>query len=236
MLEAGKCLGVTFLFAWFFYRSIWAVLPLGTIGIFLWRKDAKRKAEQDRRKLILQFSDCIRCVDGALRAGYSVENAFLASLPDMKLLYGEQSFICRELERMRRGFVVNMTIEELFRDLGERSGAVPIQEFAQVLTIAKRSGGSIPEMIGLSAAIIRQKTEAEEEIRTQTAARRLEQGIMDVMPFGIVIYLEISNPGYFDLLFQGGLGPVIMSGCLAAYLGAYCLAERILEKTCAIWD
>ncbi len=236
ILEIVKCAGVILLFSWFFYRSVWAVLPMGGVGILLWRRDEKRKLQEDKRRLILQFGDCIRCADTAMRAGYSVENAFLAAIPDMRMMHGEDSVICRELERIRRGLVVNVTIEELFQSLGKRSGAVPVQEFAQVLAIAKRSGGSLPEMIRLSAEMIRRKVEAEEEIHTQVAAKKMEQGIMSVMPFGIGLYLEGSNPGYFQVLYHNFEGICIMSLCLAAYLGACFLSDKILGETDSVWE
>lgn len=228
--EGLKCVGVTLLFAWFFYRSLWAVIPMSLAGILLWKQDNEKMIQKDKRLLVMQFCDCIHSADTAMRAGYSVENAFLASIPDMQLMHGEDSFICRELERMRRGIVINIAIEELFYDFGKRSTIPQIQEFADVLSIAKRNGGNIPEMIRLNAECIRHKVEAEEEIDTLIAGKRLEQMIMNIMPFGITLYLEYSNPGYFDILFHNIQGIGIMSGCLAAYLTAYYLSERILRQ------
>ncbi len=235
LLELGKCCGVVALFSWFFYRSAWAALPLCAVGVALWKKDARHKVEEDRRTLVLQFCDCICCADTAMRAGYSIENAMVSTIPDMELMYGAQSAICRELERIRRGLVVGVTLEKLLQDLGESSKAGPIREFADVLAIAKRSGGSMAEIIRSSSEMIHRQVEAEEEIRTQTAAKRMEQGIMNLMPFAIVLYLEGSNPGYFDMLFHNWQGNCIMSGCLAAYLGAYFLAEKLLKEIASTW-
>ena len=235
ILEAVKCTGVVLLFSWFFYRSIWAVLPMSIVGVMLWKKDSRKKRIEDQRRLEMQFCDCIRNADTSMRAGYSVENAFLASLPDMRLMHGEDSFICLELERMKRGIVINIAIEELFLDWGNRSGSASIREFAEVLSIAKRSGGSIPDIIRASAGIILKRMEAEEEIYTQTTARRLEQRIMNLMPFGIAIYLESGNPGYFDVLFYNFQGVCIMTGCLIVYLTAYYMSEKIIGQTMKSW-
>ncbi len=236
VLEGVKCLGISALFAWFFYRSVWAFFPLCLVGAALWQRDERKRMEEDRRALVLQFRDCIRCADTAMKAGYSVENAFLETLPDMRLMHGESAAICRELERIHRGIVMNVTLEELFRDLGRRSQAAQIREFAEILAVAKRSGGSFPSMIRTSAEIIHQKVEAEEEVRTQTASKRMEQWIMNIMPFGIVMYLEISNPGYFDMLFHNFQGIGIMTGCLAIYLGSCFLSEKILRKAMSVWE
>lgn len=57
----------------------------------------------------------------------------------------------------------------------------------------------------------------------------MELGIMKIMPFGILLYIDMGNPGYFDSLYHNLTGAVIMTGCLGVYLGAYLLGERIMK-------
>ena len=71
ILEAVKCTGVVLLFSWFFYRSIWAVLPMSIVGVMLWKKDSRKKRIEDQRRLEMQFCDCIRNADTSMRAGYA---------------------------------------------------------------------------------------------------------------------------------------------------------------------
>lgn len=225
----GSCL-VVFL-ACFFFRSIWAVVPLSPVGFVYLKRRKKERGKQCRHQLVLQFKECILSVSASLKAGYAVENAFVESGHDMKMLYGENSFIYREIETIRRGLVLNITMEEMLADLAERSGREEMIEFAEVFTIAKRGGGSIPEIIQSSAELIGQKIESQEQIRTLLAARKLEQRIMNVMPFGILIYIGVTYPGYFDMLYHNLFGVLVMAGCLAVYLTAYCLAQNILNRT-----
>jgi tight adherence protein B len=138
--------------------------------------------------------------------------------------------ICQELNLMKRGLVLNQTLEELLWDFGRRSGVDEITEFAEVFSIAKRSGGNLGEVITQCAGQISHRTESEEEIQTLLSNKRLEQKIMNVMPFGILLYVESSNPTYFDMLYHNFSGVVIMTLCLAVYLAAYVLAERILAQ------
>ena len=53
---------------------------------------------------------------------------------------------------------------------------------------------------------------------------------MKLMPFGILLYIGISYPGYFDTLYHNWRGCAIMTGCLGIYLAAYVLGDRILQK------
>lgn len=221
---------VVMLLAFFFYKSLWAVFPLIIVGVFYFRSLSADKTEKCRQQLEQQFKECIMSVSTSLRAGYAVENAFMESRRDMYMLFGEQSLIYQELELIRRGLVINITLEELLRDFAERSDSAVVRQFAEIFVIAKRNGGNLPEIISGCSRIIGQKIDAGGEIQTLLSGRRMEQIIMEVMPFGILLYVDISYPGYFDVLYHNWQGVGIMTVCLILYLGAYILGERILNR------
>jgi len=62
------------------------------------------------------------------------------------------------------------------------------------------------------------------------SGRRMEQNIMKIMPFGILIYVGISSPGYFDPLYGNLTGIAVMTVLLTIYLAAYHIGDRILDK------
>lgn len=226
----AQAIGIVGLLSYFFYRSVWAVIPMSTVGaVFFWWT-GKKKAKQCREELTFQFRECILSVSAALKAGYAVENAFLESRSDMRLLFGEDSLIYKELELIRRGMVINITLEEQLEDLAERSGCEEIRQFARIFSVAKKSGGSIPEVISASAELIGQKADAAWEMQTLLSGRKLEQNIMKLMPFGILVFIGSSYPGYFDSLYHNLQGVGVMTLCLVIYLSAYVLGEKIMEK------
>ena len=49
------------------------------------------------------------------------------------------------------------------------------------------------------------------------------------IPLLIVFYIELTSPGFFDLLYGTAAGRVVMTVCLGIYLGACSLSKRILE-------
>lgn len=225
-----KSVAVVLFLALFFYRSLIASIPLVGIGVLYFRMLRKNKIEKCRQELVLQFKECIMSVSTSLRAGYAVENAFLESGKDMRLLYGERSLIYRELELIRRGLVINITLEELLKDFAERSNSREIRQFSEVFSIAKRNGGSLPEIIYQTADMIGQKIDVKQEIQTLLSGRQMEQNIMKAMPFGILLYISITYPGYFDMLYHNWQGAAIMTACLVIYLAAYVLSDKILGK------
>ncbi len=219
--------------AYFFYRSPWAFPALTPVGIYCFRSIRKKRQERRREELTIQFRECILSAATALQAGYSAENAFLECEKDMKLMYGENAAICRELEFIRRGLNINITLEELLREFAERSGCEEIQQFAQIFSLAKRNGGNMAEIIRSSAALIGKQIDQRQELRTLLAGKRMELTIMKAMPFGILFYISLGNPGYFDVLYHNLTGIAVMTGCLASYSAAFALSERVMNKMTA---
>lgn len=230
LLAVGQSATVVGILAYFFYRSAWAIIPLSVVGAAFFRKLGHKKAERAREELAGQFKECILSVAASLKAGYAVENAFLESGADMLLLFGESSMIYHELEVIRRGLVINITLEEQLSDLAERSGCQEIAQFAQVFSIAKRNGGNVTEIIAMAAELIGCRAAARQEIRTLLSGRRMEQNIMKLMPFGILFYVGVSSPGYFDVLYHNWQGASAMTVCLAIYLGACAMGDYVLGK------
>lgn len=212
------------------------MLPLLPAGVVFFCKIRRSKGEREREELTAQFRECILAVGTLLGAGYSVENAFLECEQDMALMYGKDALICGELRMVRRGLHINVSLEELLTDFGERSGCEEIVQFAEVFSIAKRSGGNLAEIIRSSAELISRKAELKQEIDTLLSGKKMELNIMKIMPFAILAYIGAANPGYFDTLYSDLYGRLIMTGCLAAYIGAYMLGELVIRRMRKEWN
>ena len=220
------CVGIL---SFVFYRSIWVFLVFAPVGIcypFLIRNDLKRRRLEYLR---VQFKDAILALASCLNAGYSVENAFVEVLKEVNRIYGSESMISEELRLMIHKTKVNRTLEEALMDFAVRSGLDDVKSFADVFLAAKESGGELMKIIARTAEIIGEKIRIREDILTATASRRLEQKIMSAIPVVIVCYLELTSPGFFDVLYTTVVGRGIMTGCLAVYLGSYWLAKNMLE-------
>lgn len=162
-------------------------------------------------------------------AGYSIENALAAATRELTLLYGEQGLITREFAYIVQQLATNRPAEQLLAELADRSGLEDIRNFAEVFSVAKRSGGNLSAIMRHTAEVIRDKMQVKEEIATLTAAKQFEQKIMNLIPFFVIFYVDFSSPGFFAQMYQTGLGRILMTGCLVVYLTAWILAKKILE-------
>lgn len=225
LLEAAA---IVLFLAWFFYRSPLALAVLLPLGIPVMKRQAVRTRKKKERELAEQFKEAMNSVLMALRAGYSAENAFRESEEEMSFLFGGGSLIRKELGRIGRGLDNHIPLEKLLQEFAGRYQVEEITEFSEVFGIAKRSGGNMAEILSRTISLIQSRMDVEAEIRVMISEKRMEQKIMNVVPFAIVIYIGMTSPGFFDVLYHNASGIVVMSVCLLAYLTAFLLAERIM--------
>lgn len=211
-----------------FYRSFLAAVFLLPLARPLTQRFRHRQAEQSRARLMAEFRELLESLLTALKAGYAPENAFRESYKDMVFLFGQDSRICEELTRILRGLDNHIPLEDLLYGFAARSDVDEITEFADVFAIAKRRGGNLTEILERTDGLIRDRMDVENEIRLLLASRRYEQTVMDLVPFGIIIYIGATSPGFFDGMYHNVFGIAVMSACLAAYLVAFRLSEKIL--------
>lgn len=215
--------------AYLFYRSAAAfVLCLLFYGKFLKMRQAEY-CRRRRRKLESQFLSAIQAVAASLRAGYSVENAFLDAAVELEKSYGEEEMIIKEFRSISTQLQMNRNLEELLDDLAQRSNAEDIRNFAEVFTAAKRTGGNLVAIMEHTAFSIAQKEETKREIETTLSAKKLEQNIMSLVPAGILFYVQLVSPGFLDGMYHNVAGVLVMSLCLAVYGAAYLWGRKIVE-------
>lgn len=215
--------------AFLFYRSIIAVaLSSALLPIFM-KKKSRELAQNRRWQLNLGFQDALNSMSNGLNAGYSMENAIPAAITDLSLLYEDSACIIQELKRVHQHLKMNENLEELFLELGERSGVDDIKNFAQVYKTAKRTGGDVMKIMQRTSRTIADKIEIKRDIRTMITAKRFEGKIMNLIPFGIILYLWLGSPGFLDPLYHNLFGIVFMTVLLAVYCGAGILSGKIMD-------
>jgi len=215
------------LIAYFFYRSWVAfVVMLFFYPLFIkWqRKEFIRKRKWE---LTLEFREAVVMIASNLQAGNSVENAFQRTYSDLKGLFGENADITNEFRLIGRGLDNNLILEQLLLDFGERSQVEDICDFADIFAVAKRSGGNLREIITDTVDVISEKIEMKRTLRILITEKQFEQKIMSVIPFFILIYIGVTSPGYFDVLYHSLSGIGIMTACLGAYMVALFWSMRI---------
>lgn len=225
ILGALLVLAVNFLF----YRRWWVTFPLIPLGVYAARMHMKSRLENKKRQQRSEFREALSCLSVSLRAGYSVENAIRETAKDLANILGPEADMTRELAYIYSQLLVSVPVEALLLDFAARSESEDIESFAAVFAAAKKTGGSLVDIISRTARIISDKIDVEREIETSLAAKKYEQRIMSVMPCGIIIYMEAASPGFLDVMYTTTFGLLAMTGCLLVYAGAVYWGSKIVD-------
>lgn len=212
-----------------FYKSWWMLLAVIPFFVLFLKWKRKQLIYERKKRLNYQFKDALNSLSVAVQAGYSVENAVTACARDLERLYGKDEDIMEEFRYMVSQQHVSVPVEELFLDLGRRSGIEDIENFASVFSTAKRTGGDMSKIIQKVARMLGDKIDVKKEIDATLAAKKSEQMIMSVMPAGIILYLQLTSPGFLSVLYGNLFGVCAMSICLGIYALAYWLGKRIVD-------
>ncbi|SKB97466.1 tight adherence protein B [Lachnospiraceae bacterium] len=210
-----------------FYRSVTAFFLMMPSLFFLYRYKKQKLIMAQKRELLLEFREMILAVQSALNAGSSVENAFIDAGREMEKMYGGQGLIVKEAEVLTRRLRSNENLERILQDMADRSGLEDILDFANVFAAAKRSGGDLSGIIRRASEVIGDKIDIKREIETELSAKQYETRVMELVPFGIILYLNITSPDFLSPLYHNAAGIAIMTVCLALYGTAFRMAEKI---------
>lgn len=224
-----KAAGITAIVILLFYRSLWAVVWFPAIYIFEFQQEKKRSAKKKESQLRAEFLQGITVLNGSLQAGFSMENAWKEVEREIKVLYGEQSELYRELKEINQKTAHNTPIEKLFLDFAYRCKLEEMIQFAELLEFGKRTGGNWKQIIDVTVNQMTERQEAKQEIEIMVAEKKMEQEIMNVLPLGILAFLQVSAGDYIKVLYHNWFGVIAMTLFLLAYAAAILLAQKILK-------
>lgn len=228
LVEIFKLAAICILVAVIFYDRIYMALFMLPIGMLLWRLDKKSFEKRVRHKLRQEFKEFIILLSGDLNAGYSLEQGIRRAYEDMSR---DESFtlIPRELALITNGMGLNQDVDELLLNMGQRCQEESIIELARLIGTAKRYGGNINTLINKTKKKLNDKLLVEREIETMVAAKKLEGNIMLFMPFGIVVYMRLTNGEYMELLYQTLVGNVVVTCALCLICICGLMIKKITE-------
>ena len=209
MVCIGKGLLAGMLAAWILYQSVYGMVTAFIFIPLCIQREKRKRQEQQKETLLLQFRDAMQSVAAALQAGYSMENAWRESEKEMTELYGQDGIFVGELHQINQAVGMNQPIEKL------------LYEFAL------RSGGDFHKIIATTIEHISDKIEMEREVQTVISAKKMEQKIMNVIPVFIILYLNLTSGEFLAPLYGNIFGISVMTGALGAYLAAIKISAKM---------
>lgn len=168
-------------------------------GYVIRQMKAKRKAEFDDI-----YVKALKRMASSLRTG----STLLQAVEDVVHAHSLPRAIREEMAAVLLDFEYNVTFEDAFLKMYERTGSEDVKSTALSIQISTRYGAKLYEALeGYATAILKRK-EMEAESRAKLASVSATVTVVSLVPFLFGFLVRYSDPTYFDGLytFGGGLG------------------------------
>lgn len=220
---------ITIVLGKIFYGEYKTAIFLIPIGICFYKSRKRQLENKEKIKKEKQFKDMLISISDSLSTGYSMENAIRESYKDMVNAHGKKAEINKEIQIMLSQIKLNMPLEKVFMNFSERSQIEDAFVFSQILSVARKRGGRLTEIIKNITDTIVLKESVKEDIELSINEKKLEQRIMSCIPIFLVIFISASSPGFMDVMYETWMGKIVMTVCLIVYVIAYLWALKMTE-------
>lgn len=213
-MELCKLFGITVGISFLFFNAWYGCLIVLPYICFLFRRDIERFHQKRTKRIRVEFKDFLVVLSGNLSAGYAFENAIQLAEQDMEKQYGKTFLIRDGIRRCAYGVRCNQRIDVLFENFACELGIGEATSCAHLITLAKQYGGNMVQMLQRLARNMTLMFSAEQEIETSEAQKKLESRVMLLSPFGIMLYMRMTNAAYISMLYDTVAGHVVMTATL----------------------
>ena len=151
-----------------------------------------------------QLPDTLQLISGALKAGYSFNQAMSMVVSETKPPISDE--FSRILNEVRMG----MPEKEALENSAERIGSSHFSWVVMAINVQREVGGNLAEIMEIIAETIRERARVLNQIRALTSEGRLSAIILIALPVILGILLFTLNRAYLSLLFTNRLGLIMV--------------------------
>ena len=145
--------------------------------------DAKR-----RERFNTQLPEALATMSNALRAGFSISQAF-----DSVVDQGEKP-MCEEFAILQQQLRIGMSFESALQSMSERVGSDDLTLVTTALLISRKTGGNVTEIFDKMSETIRGRMKIERKVKTLTAQGRMQGILVSLMPLILGVAMVMLKP------------------------------------------
>lgn len=197
-----------------------AVVVSGVIGASFW---LKLKISRRQKRFNDQLSDASGMIGNAMRSGFSFLQAVGMVSEEM------DSPIAEEFGRIVRETSLGASIEESFANLRQRVHSYDLDLFVTAVLIQREMGGNLASMMDTISQNIRDRIMAVREMDALTAQGRLSGLVVGLLPLGVMAFIGVTNPSYYQGLFVSQYGYWCVGYAVISYIIGMMLIKKITD-------
>jgi tight adherence protein B len=208
---------------WFFTSMVLVDLLVGLVmGSLPWGVLALKRARRISA-FNAALAECIDMLARALRAGHSVVGAI------GMLAENAREPAATEFGEVFKQQNLGLPLRHALLQLLDRVPSADLRVVVTAILVQKDTGGNLAEILDRTVFVIRERLRIEGEIQTQTAQGRLTGWILSALPAGMMLMLNVVNPGYSTILFSDPLGRKLIYLSLGMMVVGAFIIRRIVN-------
>jgi tight adherence protein B len=180
--------------------------------------DARR-----REKFNAQLPEALATMSNALRAGFSLSQAF-----DSIVEIGEDP-ISEEFRILRQQLRIGMSFDEALESLSQRVGSEDLSLVTTAILVSRKTGGNVTEIFDMISDTIRARQKIERKVKTLTAQGRMQGTIVSAMPLVLGAILTAMRPGLMIPFFCSVHGVLAVLLTVALVVTGWLIIRRIVR-------
>ena len=180
--------------------------------------DSKR-----REKFNLQLPEALATMSNALRAGFSISQAF-----DSVVEQGEKP-MCEEFAILQQQLKIGMSFEEALESMSQRVGSDDLTLVTTAILISRKTGGNVTEIFDKISETIRGRQKIERKVKTLTAQGRMQGIIVSAMPVFLGLVMTLIKPGLMIPYLTSATGALsVLVMCALIFVG-WMMIRKIIK-------
>ena len=137
-----------------------------------------------------QLDDSLQLMASSLRAGHSLLRAVDAVSQEAEAPTSE------EFARLVAETRVGRDLAEALDEVAERTASDDFAWVAQAIAIHREVGGNLAEVLDAVGQTIRERNAIRRQVKALSAEGKLSAVVLMALPFGILAFISLTNPGY----------------------------------------
>jgi tight adherence protein B len=203
--------------------SSWVFGAAGVLATpFLAKVFLDQRISRRTKKFEEQFPDALTLIASSLSAGHT----FLRSIQMMT--EEAEGPIAEEFSRVVNETQLGDPLVDALERMSTRLDLRDVDWVVQAIRIQQTVGGRLADLLHTLADFIRARDEIRREIQVLTAEGRMSAYVLGVMPPGLAVFIQTTNPGYLDPMFKGW-GPVWLAGAGLSIVAGMTMIFRMIK-------
>ena len=205
--------------AWYFLAGvkIKAGWQNGASPLARWL-DERRRARFNR-----QLPEALATMSNALRAGFSISQAF-DSVIDL-----DEKPVSEEFMILRQQLRIGMSFEDALESMAQRVGSDDLTLVTTAILISRKTGGNVTEIFDKISETIRGRMKIEMKVRTLTAQGRLQGAIVSAMPIFLGLVMTAIKPSLMIPFFCSFAGIVSVAVVVVLIAVGWLAIRKIIK-------